>query len=81
MSASGKRALVGMMVTLLERLAASRTRTRSSRSKTRPPRACTIAVNETHRFLLADATMERVIFVSFDAATDALYREALGRGC
>jgi len=42
-------------------------------------RACTIAVNETHRFLLADATMERVIFVSFDAETDALYRKALGR--
>jgi O-acetyl-ADP-ribose deacetylase (regulator of RNase III) len=44
-----------------------------------PQRACQIAVDATHRFLLADATMERVIFVSFDAATAALYRRALGR--
>lgn len=44
-----------------------------------PERACRIAVDETHRFLLADATMKRVIFVSFDAATGALYRRTLGR--
>lgn len=43
-------------------------------------RACGIALNETHRFLLGDATLERVIFVSFDAATAALYREQLGGG-
>ena len=43
-----------------------------------PERASNIAVAETHRFLLADATMERVIFVSFDAETDALYRRVLG---
>jgi O-acetyl-ADP-ribose deacetylase len=42
------------------------------------PRACAIAVDETHRFLLTDKTMERVIFVSFDDETDALYRRALG---
>jgi O-acetyl-ADP-ribose deacetylase (regulator of RNase III) len=42
------------------------------------PRACAIAVNETHHFLLKDATLERVIFISFDAETDALYRRALG---
>lgn len=41
-------------------------------------RACAIAVDETHRFLQTDETMERVIFVSFDAETDALYRRALG---
>jgi O-acetyl-ADP-ribose deacetylase len=40
-------------------------------------RACAIAVDETHRFLLTDATMERVIFISFDAETDALYRARL----
>jgi len=44
------------------------------------PRACAIAVDETHRFLLTDETMERVIFVSFDSETDALYRRALGLG-
>ncbi len=44
-----------------------------------PERASKIAVDETHRFLLVDATMERVIFVSFDAETDALYRRELGR--
>jgi O-acetyl-ADP-ribose deacetylase (regulator of RNase III) len=43
------------------------------------PRACVIAVDETHRFLLADETLERVIFVAFDADTAALYRRALGR--
>jgi len=43
-----------------------------------PERAAKIAVDETHRFLLADATMERVIFISFDAETDALYRRELG---
>ena len=42
------------------------------------PRACAIAVNETHHFLLKDATLERVIFISFDAETDALYRRELG---
>ena len=42
------------------------------------PRACAIAVNETHRFLLKDATLERVMFISFDTETDALYRRALG---
>ena len=41
-------------------------------------RACAIAVNETHHFLLKDATLERVIFISFDAETDALYRRELG---
>jgi O-acetyl-ADP-ribose deacetylase (regulator of RNase III) len=41
------------------------------------PRACAIAVDEAHRFLLDDKTMERVIFVSFDAETAALYRRAL----
>jgi O-acetyl-ADP-ribose deacetylase (regulator of RNase III) len=44
-----------------------------------PERACKIAVAETHRFLLADATMEQVIFISFDAETEALYRRELGR--
>jgi O-acetyl-ADP-ribose deacetylase (regulator of RNase III) len=44
-----------------------------------PRRACAIAVDETHRFLQSDETMERVIFISFDAATDAFYREQLGR--
>jgi O-acetyl-ADP-ribose deacetylase (regulator of RNase III) len=43
-------------------------------------RACAIAVNETHRFLLGDKTLERVIFVSFDAETAALYRRELERG-
>jgi O-acetyl-ADP-ribose deacetylase (regulator of RNase III) len=43
-------------------------------------RACAIAVDETHRFLQSDETMERVIFISFDAETDALYRKQLGRG-
>ena len=42
------------------------------------PRACAIAVNETHRFLLKDDTFERVMFVSFDAETEALYRRELG---
>ncbi|MGO8920119.1 MAG: O-acetyl-ADP-ribose deacetylase [Stellaceae bacterium] len=42
------------------------------------PRACAIAVDETHRFLLTDETMERVIFISFEGETDALYRHALG---
>jgi O-acetyl-ADP-ribose deacetylase (regulator of RNase III) len=42
------------------------------------PRACAIAVNETHHFLLKEATLERVIFISFDAETDALYRRELG---
>lgn len=42
------------------------------------PRACAIAVDETHRFLLTSDTMERVIFVAFDGETNALYRRALG---
>lgn len=42
------------------------------------PRACAIAVNETHRFLLTDDTLQRVIFISFDSETDALYRRELG---
>jgi O-acetyl-ADP-ribose deacetylase (regulator of RNase III) len=41
--------------------------------------ACTIAIDETHRFLLGDQRMERVVFVSFDAETAALYRRVLGR--
>lgn len=41
-------------------------------------RACAIAIDETHRFLLTDETMERVIFISFDPETDALYRARLG---
>jgi O-acetyl-ADP-ribose deacetylase len=40
-------------------------------------RACAIAVDETHRFLLTDEAMARVIFVSFDRETDALYRRML----
>jgi O-acetyl-ADP-ribose deacetylase (regulator of RNase III) len=43
-------------------------------------RACGIALTETHRFLLGDETLERVIFVSFDAETAALYRRQLERG-
>jgi O-acetyl-ADP-ribose deacetylase (regulator of RNase III) len=42
------------------------------------PRACAVAVNETHRFLLGDDTLERVIFISFDGETAALYRRQLG---
>jgi len=42
-----------------------------------PPRACAIAVDETHRFLQSDETMERVIFIAFDAETAALYRRQL----
>ena len=42
--------------------------------------ACAIAVDEIHRFLLGDDSMERVLFVSFDAEIEALYRRALGRG-
>jgi O-acetyl-ADP-ribose deacetylase len=42
------------------------------------PRACAIAVNETHRFLLKDDALERVIFISFDSETEALYRRELG---
>ena len=42
-----------------------------------PPRACAIAVDETHRFLQSDVTMERVIFIAFDAETAALYRKQL----
>lgn len=42
------------------------------------PRACAIAVDETHRFLLTDETMERVLFIAFDDETATLYRRALG---
>ncbi len=42
-------------------------------------RACAIALDETHRFLLGNETLERVIFVSFDAETAALYRRRLDR--
>jgi O-acetyl-ADP-ribose deacetylase len=42
--------------------------------------ACAIAVDESHRFLLADDRITRVLFVSFDAETEALYRRALGHG-
>jgi O-acetyl-ADP-ribose deacetylase len=42
--------------------------------------ACAIAVNESHRFLLGDDRIKRVLFVSFDAETEALYRRALGHG-
>ena len=41
------------------------------------PRACAIAVNETQRFLLSDNTLERVILISFDGETAALYRREL----
>jgi O-acetyl-ADP-ribose deacetylase (regulator of RNase III) len=41
--------------------------------------AAEIAIDETHRFLQSDALLERVIFVAFDAETDALYRRRLGR--
>jgi O-acetyl-ADP-ribose deacetylase len=44
------------------------------------PEACAIAVDETHRFLLEDDRIKRVLFVSFDAETEALYCRALGRG-
>lgn len=40
-------------------------------------RACAIAVDETHRVLLAERTVERLIFVCFDAETEALYRGRL----
>jgi O-acetyl-ADP-ribose deacetylase (regulator of RNase III) len=42
-------------------------------------RACTIAVDEAHRFLQSDETIERVIFIAFDAETDDLYRQELAR--
>jgi O-acetyl-ADP-ribose deacetylase len=44
------------------------------------PEACGIAVDETHRFLLGDDRIKRVLFVSFDAETEALYCRTLGRG-
>ncbi len=44
------------------------------------PRAAGIAVAETRGFLAADRTIERVLFVCFDAETLALYERALGRG-
>ena len=42
-------------------------------------RACAIAVDATHRFLLTDETLQKVIFISFDDETDALYRRKLDR--
>ena len=42
------------------------------------PRACAIAVNETHRFLQTNDTLERVILISFERETAALYRRQLG---
>jgi O-acetyl-ADP-ribose deacetylase len=42
-------------------------------------RACAIAVDETHRFLLTDETLQKVIFISFNDETDALYRRKLDR--
>lgn len=44
------------------------------------PRACAIAVAEIRRFLVTDDTLDRIIFVSFDAATEALYRRELAAG-
>jgi O-acetyl-ADP-ribose deacetylase len=41
------------------------------------PRACAIAVHETHHFLATNDTLQRVIFVVFDAETEELYRRAL----
>jgi O-acetyl-ADP-ribose deacetylase (regulator of RNase III) len=41
------------------------------------PRACAIAVHETHRFLATDASLERVIFVCFDSETHQLYQREL----
>jgi O-acetyl-ADP-ribose deacetylase (regulator of RNase III) len=43
------------------------------------PRACAIAVEETRRFLAADAKIERALFVCFDEETLAHYREELRR--
>jgi O-acetyl-ADP-ribose deacetylase len=42
-------------------------------------RAAEIAIDETHRVLQGIALLERVIFVAFDAETEALYRRRLGR--
>ena len=44
------------------------------------PRACAIAVDETHHFLLADDTLDRVVFISFDSETAALYRRQIDAG-
>jgi O-acetyl-ADP-ribose deacetylase len=41
--------------------------------------AAEIAIDETHRFLQGDTLLKQVIFVAFDADTDALYRRRLGR--
>ncbi|HEV8028355.1 MAG TPA: O-acetyl-ADP-ribose deacetylase [Stellaceae bacterium] len=40
--------------------------------------ACAIAVHETHHFLARNDTLEKVIFVAFDAEIEELYRRALG---
>jgi O-acetyl-ADP-ribose deacetylase len=42
-------------------------------------RACGIAVDETQRCLAGDRSFARVIFVAFDAETEALYRGRLER--
>jgi O-acetyl-ADP-ribose deacetylase (regulator of RNase III) len=42
------------------------------------PRACAIAIHESHRFLATDDLLQKVIFISFDTETDALYRRELG---
>jgi O-acetyl-ADP-ribose deacetylase len=42
------------------------------------PRACTIAITETRRFLDVNDGLERVIFAVFDAETAGLYRRELG---
>lgn len=42
------------------------------------PRGCAIAIHETNHFLATNETLQKVIFVSFDADTEALYRRALG---
>jgi O-acetyl-ADP-ribose deacetylase len=41
--------------------------------------AAEIAIDETHRFLHGNASLERVMFVAFDTETEALYRRRLGR--
>jgi O-acetyl-ADP-ribose deacetylase len=40
--------------------------------------ACAIAVHETHYFLARNDTLEKVIFVAFDAEIEELYRRVLG---
>jgi hypothetical protein len=40
--------------------------------------ACAIAVHEIPHFLARNDTLEKVIFVAFDAEIEELYRRALG---